>query len=457
MVNAFRKSTGVSANAIILFFIIAAFVTGCGITSAIKEMNTKIQNAVDSFDRAIATLGQESADWRVVMYDLEKEIAEDVQSTIRTEIENLTRSAILTASAEIRCNTDFIRIRLERELIRIRNSFAVELNAQLDRFTSSNYSIPLIEEKPSEPVICSMVPSAVDLGLEPKRRTKIDIFGFDLLTRPISVGLISHGSLTFKKQIGLKDFNAAMKARPALGATNKIITDSFVFVDPSARIRRDITSALSIISEYHAVLDLTESGVEIMPNAQEIVLSWNDQIQSEIPILVHQQTLQCETRTHPIYPVSKSLKPPALSDNSCQGKPDKDFHGHGPCVRFNMRLGLDSERKNLTASYWMNAWECPDDFARYKRDCTEALGSGSVVLFTAQDNEKILSFDAQSFVSDEYIDNDHYADFSYFTGTEPIDKLEYVGDTKGDEAGTRTSVKMTFKRIDLQIEKCEYK
>lgn len=451
------KTIRVSVNAAILILIIVSFVTGCGISSAIKETNTKIQSAIDSFDRAIATLGQESADWRVVMYDLEKEIAEDVRSTIRTEIENLTRSAILTASAEIRCNADFIRVRLERELIRIRNSFAIEINAQLDRFPSSNYSIPLLEEIPVEPVICSIVPSAVDLSLDPVRRPKIDIFGYDLLSRPISVGLMSHGSLTLNNPIGLTDFKAIIKAQPRSIGADKIITDAFVLAEPSKRIRRDITNALSIISEYHAVLDLTESGVEIMPNAQEIVLSWNDQIKSEIPILVHQQILQCETRTKTIYPGSKSLKPPALDDNICDGKPDKDFYGHGPCVRFNMRLNLDSERKKLTASYSMNAWECPDDFDKYRNDCTEVYGSGSVVLYTAQDNEKILSFDVQSAVFDQYIDNDDEDDFSYFGGTEPIDKLEYVGDTDGDEAGSRTGVKMTFRRINMQIESCEFK
>jgi hypothetical protein len=268
---------------------------------------------------------------------------------------------------------------------------------------------------------------------------------------------MSHGSLTLNNPIGPTDFKAIIKAQPRSIGADKIITDAFVLAEPSKRIRRDITNALSIISEYHAVLDLTESGVEIMPNAQEIVLSWNDQIKSEIPILVHQQILQCETRTKTIYPGSKSLKPPALDDNICDGKPDKDFYGHGPCVRFNMRLNLDSERKKLTASYSMNAWECPDDFDKYRNDCTEVYGSGSVVLYTAQDNEKILSFDVQSAVFDQYIDNDDENDFSYFGGTEPIDKLEYVGDTDGDEAGSRTSVKMTFRRINMQIESCEFK
>ena len=60
---------------VIFLLIIVSFLTGCGITSAIKKTNDQIQSAINSFDRAIAALGQESADWRAVMYDLEKEIS----------------------------------------------------------------------------------------------------------------------------------------------------------------------------------------------------------------------------------------------------------------------------------------------------------------------------------------------------------------------------------------------
>ncbi len=435
--------------------IIISFLTSCGITSAIKNATGQIESATSSFDRAIAALGQESANWRAVMYDLEKEISEDVQSTIRTEIENLTRSAILTAGGEFRCNSEFLRMRLERELIRIRNNFAKEINIQLAQIPGYSYQVPLVPEKPAEPVICSVVPSAVDLDLDPKRRPKIEVFGFDLRSLPINVAIINYGVLTMKKAMDFKNFKDLIKAYPGRISERKVVNDFFVFDQPSKRLKKDITNALSIISDYHAVLDLTESGVNIGPNAQEIVFNWNNQVKSEIAILSRQQFLTCEVISKPFTPPWKTFRPLALEDNACKGKPDKDFADHGPCVRFSFSLNLDPERKIITASYWMDAWECPDDFGFYKKDCTEAEGWGSFEVFKAEDNEKIVGYDVQSYIYYEYIDDDWEDDHHYYSGTEPFTELKFVGDTDGNEAGTRTEVVMKFRQINIKVEKCE--
>ena len=433
---------------------IVALVAGCGISSSIKETNREIANAVDSFDRAINALSQESADWRIVVQDLQKEISEDMQSTIRTELDNLTRSAILTASSELRCNAEFMRISIERELIRIRNRLAQEINIQLAQLPFYTNQVPIIPEKLAEPFICSVVPSAIDLNIDHERRVKIDIFGFDLRSRPITVELITYGNLLSQGRVLLPDFREQMIRHARIGGA-RIVTDSFVLETPSSRLRQDITGALSIISDFHAVIDLTDSGVDIEPNAQEIVLSWNSKIQSEIAVLAHQQFLECDVITKTIHPGAKSFTPPALNDNICSGKPDKDFAGHGPCVTFQISLALDSERKKLNSSYSMNAWECPDDFDFYRSDCTEAKGSSSFTLYNAQEDEKILSFDVVNSVSDQYIDTDHAEDKTYFGGTEPLSELAYIGDTDGNEAGTKTRVKMTFRGINLQVERCQ--
>ena len=54
---------------------------GCsGLSKSIGAVNTTMQNAVDSLDRGIAALSQQSADWRIVVQDLEKEVSRDMQS-----------------------------------------------------------------------------------------------------------------------------------------------------------------------------------------------------------------------------------------------------------------------------------------------------------------------------------------------------------------------------------------
>jgi hypothetical protein len=62
----------------------------------------------------------------------------------------------------------------------------------------------------------------------------------------------------------------------------------------------------------------------------------------------------------------------------------------------------------------------------------------------------------QSLFKFPYIDNNHNPDVFEFSGNKPVARLEFVGDTKGDEAGTETGVKIKFSPIKLTIEKCKY-
>jgi hypothetical protein len=423
----------------------------------VSVIDTRAEDAIHSLDNAIATLAQESADWRVVVANLEKDISKDVQSTIRTEVQDLARTAILSAGAEFRCNAEFMRIRLRSELIHIRNSLVQSINAEIEKTPFTRYEIPLLPEDALEPFICDVVPAGVDLSLDPERRTKIDIYGFDLRSLPITVGFSSYGIYKPTKQVTVKEFAATMLTRTRVAMPVKVIqTDAFQVLEPSKVSVTDMSNALSFISDFHAVLDLTESGAQIPPNAREIVLSWKNQVRSEIPILTHEKTMDCNTTDTLIYPGSDTFIPPAVEHSPYGGNPDKDFNGNGPCVTFHLTLNLDPARKVLSATYYMDAWECPDDFSKIHKDYTEAVGSKTITLFTAAEDETILSYNVQSVFDDQYIDTDTKPDIRYFGGLSPVEKIEYTGDTDGDEAGTKTGATVTFRLIKLQIQRCQY-
>lgn len=450
----------------LLILVLIISLSGCSlissINSAVASFDIRAADAIHSLDNAIARLAEESADWQVIVTNLEEEISEDVQSTIRHEVQDVTRTAILLAGSEFRCNAEFMRIRLRRELIYLRNSITQRLNALL---ANTSFSIPLIPEESPEPFICSVVPSAVDLSIDRERRSKIDIYGFDLKSRPISVGLRGYGNFGYigvlpEGGISVREFATIMRARPRpLTPPTLIRTHAFELQEPSSVIVRDISNALSIISDFHAVLDLTESGAGILPTSREIVFSWDNKIKSEIRILTHEEILECTTSEKEIHPGTDTFVPPAVTNTQYGdgGKPDKDFDDNGPCVTFRLNLNLDSARKKLTATYYMDAWECPDDFSKIRADYTQAVGSRTITLYTAAEDEKILSFNVQSSFNHQYIDTDHQHDIYTFGGITPVLKLEYRGDTDGNEAGTRTRVKVTFRSIKLQIEKCQYR
>ena len=227
---------------------------------------------------------------------------------------------------------------------------------------------------------------------------------------------------------------------------------AFVLAEPFKIFNPVISGSLSVLSDFHAVLDLTAAGANLPPNASEIVLSWNNQLKSEIPILTDLQILECETTESPLKPgLAETFIPPAV-----QG-PDAEFDGHGPCMSVSIYLWLDAGRKNLYATYTVNAYECNDDWTN-KRDNTQAYGTKTITLFTANgDNETIESFDAASTFYDTYRDSDHNWYAKYYSGTAPVDKIEWNGDTKGDEAGTRTGVILTFRQFKVNVKKCVYK
>lgn len=454
-----HRLRSISSLSFVWFTLLA--LTGC---ASLIFPTEEIDRAITSFDRAIATLAQESADWRVVVTDLQEEITEDMRSTIRNEVENLTRNAVLTAGGELRCNAEFMRIKLERELRRIRNNFARDLNAASSHFLGQNL-IPLLPEMPPEPFICSVVPSAVDLHIEAERRVKIDIFGFDLRSMPITAHLVTQGQLSiaqrtlspaeFKKQI-----KAVQRERTSVMAApqgpQKLEARTFALHRPSVWFQKDISSALAVISDFHAVLDLTESGVEITPNSKTIALSWNGVTHSYIPVLAHQQVLECKNVNGESRESEQTFMPPFKNHNQCDDNPDREFGGNGPCVVFDMYLYMDAAKQKIIARYFMEAYECKR-FGVWDGNCTWAYGWDETTLFIAEDNQKILSFDVERELHYSYRDDDHHVDEVSYGGREPVRYLDFTGDDNGPDVEHHTGVDIGFRKINVTLEECELK
>ena len=337
--------------------LLALMLYGCGIKSAIGKIDARMSEAIHSMDKAIATLSQQSSDWQTVITDLSENVTKEMQSTIDNEVQNLTRNSVLTTGGELRCNAEFMRVKLRRSLIEMRNSLAQSLNNELAGLGLSGYQFNMVPEEVVEPFICDVVPSAVDLSLSPDRRKKLDIYGFDLRSMPIYVTYRSYGIFQAKPSVGYHEFVREMAPRAerfisdrsamiSAAAREDIRMSGFVLAEPFKIFNPVISGSLSVLSDFHAVLDLTAAGANLPPNASEIVLSWNNQLKSEIPILTDLQILECETTESPLKPgLAETFIPPAV-----QG-PDAEFDGHGPCMSVSIYLWLDAGRKNLYATY----------------------------------------------------------------------------------------------------------
>ena len=476
-------------NYLIIFIFLVTLLSACKMIKSVTErFDNRMAEAVRSLDYAIDVLSQESANWQVTIANLEKELAKDIQSTIQHEITDLARNAVLSTGAEVRCNAEYMRIKVRRELIDIRNSYVISINAMLSNKNFVQYQIPLIPQEPVTPFICDIVPSAVDLSIDRERRTKIDIYGFDLRSMPIKASYKTYGEFQPKKlwEIADASFLSTMAnrfwkhevavdlvvidtldaerviAQPqeaiAKPLRENLYAESFSLLQPWVLFDYDVSHAISIISDFHAVLDLSGSGANLPPNAKEVLLSWNDKIQCEIPVITYEKVLECITKDTSVVLKPVTFIPEAVLSSPYGGNPDLEFKGYGPCIEFSMSIHIDPSKKSVIADLFMDAWECDDDLTTIHPDYTQAVERKSVVLFKIDDpNTTIEKINMGTGIYEKFIDTSTNPMTINYGSYSAVSKIEFVGDTSGDEAGSETGATISFNKLNIKIQRCEYK
>lgn len=209
--------------------LLALVLAGCGIADAIRGVGDQIESSTDQavgvLDSAIGTLAGSSSDWQVVLQDAMDQLSDEAQSTIRNEISNVLNRGIAAVSLNVRCDVDFLRLRVRQDLMRIR--------ARL-----------LGGEVEIQPVFCDIVPAAIDMSLEPNRRNLLEFFGFDFDAEPsMQIFLMSGGSLV------------------------------------------DVSNHLDRPSHYHMTLNLGSTGVALSSSSQRLIVRWEDSDLSSIAVL----------------------------------------------------------------------------------------------------------------------------------------------------------------------------
>ena len=121
---------------------------------------------------------------------------------------------------------------------------------------------------------------------------------------------------------------------------------------------------------------------------------------------------------------------------------DAEFDGHGPSVSLQVELSVFNGNE-LWAAVYMDALET-------KSNWTHASGTAWYRLYTA--SSPIVDVDGPISFSHTYTDTDHAHDIFTFAPENLVNKLDYVGDTKGNEAGTKTGVRVYFNPITLVTE-----
>jgi hypothetical protein len=246
---------------------------------------------------------------------------------------------------------------------------------------------------PTEPGICQVVPVAVDRDAVPDHVKQLEFYGYD-----------------FDKAAGLA-----------------------VFLEKTGGSREDVTTRLDRPTHYAMTLKFGENGVVLDDRSERFVLEWSGQRISTIAV-IQPATPVCESRLQKIPPTQVTYMPPHT-------RGDADFFGHGPKVNATVTLVVLPDK--LRASVYMKAEETTGDF-------TTAEGTGTFDLWMPDPKWQIDRVVGSLSQSHQYTDSNHSVD-SFSFGGGLVSRMDFVGDTDGDEAGSRTKADIFFNEITVEL------
>jgi hypothetical protein len=356
--------------------LLIGLVGGCGLGSKLGGFQETGQDAVAALDRAIDALERNSAAWQSVLQNTTKELAGEAQSTIRNEVADVLNRSVAAAGTEFRCDLDFIGTRVRQALIRIR----ARLLGQ---------TIP-----PVEPALCQVVPAAIDMGLDPSRRNKLEFFGYDFDTSPITVTLHDQSGNTI-----------------------------------------DVTNSLDRLTHYHMTLNLGLNGVPLTSTSNRITLEWQGKQISSVAI-IQPATPVCREQTE-VY-----ARDTYLSFTPPHTRGDREYKGHGPQVWANAQWTHDDF--NVILRLWMKAEETQSDW-------TTAEGERYETYYVAPPGWRIESLSGGMDSSAHYTDTDHEEDRLGGGPSGPIREFVFRGDRSGDDAGIHTGVDVYFNPLTVNL------
>lgn len=245
-----------------------------------------------------------------------------------------------------------------------------------------------------EPALCQVVPLGVDRELVPDRLNRIEFYGYD--------------------------FDTDQTLR--------------VWLERQGQPRVDVTAKLDRPTHYAMTLKFGASGVQLDERSERFALEWEGRTISTIAV-IQPATPVCESKADNVDGLKVTFRPPRA------GRGDADFGGHGPAVSTTVTLLPAADV--LRARVYMRARET-------KADWTEASGSQDFELYRPPAGWVIERLGGATQASHSYVDSNHELD-SFDLGGGLVKRLVYMGDTDGDEAGTRTQVTVSFNRIPVEL------
>ena len=157
---------------------------------------------------------------------------------------------------------------------------------------------------------------------------------------------------------------------------------------------------------------------------------------NNIKLVISRPVVQARPQVVTYSPGRRTYIPPKTTG-------DKDFAGNGPNIYCKVTLSLVENQRSIQCQIFMQAKET-------KHDYTTVIGRETIIIYRAPAGKKILKI-AEGYISSKtYTDSDYSDDtFPGFSG--PVGVFKFTGDTKGNEAGSRTKVVVAFRALHIHL------
>jgi hypothetical protein len=264
--NPVMRSRGLSFSRsarLVCILVFLGSASGCGLVDAIKSFIAPAKNAVadavSAIDKATNALANQSADWQQVLKDLEGQLTQEAESTVRNDVANILSRSISQGGVELRCDGDFLRNRVREALL--------GLKAKL-----LGQAVP-----PPGPALCQVVPVAVDRAAVPDHVKQLEFYGYDFDTTQ----------------------------------------DIHVFLESTGGARDDVTNALDRPTHYAMTVKFGGNGVNLQPNSQRFVLQWSGKDISTVAV-IQPETPVCQSKVDNILPSNVTYRPPKMGPGDAE-------------------------------------------------------------------------------------------------------------------------------------------
>jgi hypothetical protein len=179
-------------------------------------------------------------------------------------------------------------------------------------------------------------------------------------------------------------------------------------------------------------LNLGANGIVLGPSSDRLVLEWGGRQISTLAV-IQPQTPVCREKTEPV-----SLSGMTVVGENVRG--DDEFDGNGPRMSTSVDLLVQPTRIDVRVAF--RATETESDWSTAAKTETRTA-------YNVDPQWKITKVNGEHRLDHEFVDADHTINAFSFPGG-LVARLEYVGDTGGDDIG-KTKVDVTFHRLSVSM------